>query len=141
MKRVSVLLAVLALLFGAACSREEAGDVAGDTADTIEDAAKDAADEVGDAADRAEDVIDDVNVDIDDFSFSPKERTVKLGGEVTWVNDGEAPHTVTSDTDAFDSDQIEADDEFSHRFTQKGSYEYHCENHPDRMKGTVVVES
>jgi plastocyanin len=142
MKRVFVVLAALLVVVGGVgCSKDEASDVAGDTADAVESAAADAADAAGDAADRAEDVVNDRNVEIDDFYFEPKTRTVKVGTEVTWVSDGDAAHTVTSDTDAFDSDQIESDEEFSFRFTQKGTYAYHCENHPDQMKGKVVVES
>ncbi len=135
-KRLLVVLAALSLLLGGvACSenaRDDAAEVAEDAADSVEDTARDAADKV-------EDIVNDRSVDIDDFSYSPARQKITVGTEVTWVNDGEVDHTVTSDDDAFASEQIASDEEFSHRFTQKGEYEYHCENHPDQMKGSVVV--
>jgi plastocyanin len=143
MKRMFVTLAALALLLGStACSADEAGDTAGEVADDVEDAAKDAADEARDAADRAEDVLNDESVDIDNFAYEPKTVTVTRGTEVTWVNRDDAPHTVTSDEgDALDSDELGEGDEFSERFLEDGTFEYHCEVHgKDRMSGKVVVE-
>ena len=143
MRRVPVLLVVLALALGsAACSPDEAQDTASDVADDAEDAAKDAADAAEDAADRAEDVVNDRNVDIDNFAFEPKSLTVTRGTEVTWVNRDDAPHTVTSDDgEALDSGELKEGDEFSERFLEDGTFTYHCEVHgKDRMSGTIVVE-
>jgi plastocyanin len=144
MRRVPVLLVVIALLFGAvACSADEAQDTAGDVADEAEDAAQDAADAAQGAADRAEDVVNDRGVDIDNFAYEPKTLTVTRGTEVTWVNQDDAPHTVTSDEgDALDSEQLGEGDEFSERFLEDGTFAYHCEVHgKDRMSGKIVVES
>ena len=107
-----------------------------------ESAAADAADTAEDAADRAEDVVNDRNVNIDNFAYEPKTLTVKRGTEVTWVNQDDAPHTVTSDAgDALDSEQLEEGDEFSERFLEQGTFAYHCEVHgKDRMSGKIVVE-
>jgi plastocyanin len=136
MRRACALLCLgLLLVFAGGCSKDaqdEAGQVAKDAAKTVEEGAKT-------AADRAEDVVNDRTVVIDDFLFRPDSRKVTVGTEVTWVNHGSVAHTVTSDNDAFDSGQIEVDKEFSNRFTQKGKYAYHCENHPDQMKGSIVV--
>lgn len=135
MKRVSVALVGLALVFsGAACSREEARDTAAD----VYDEAKEGAEE---AANRAEDVINDRTVSIKEIAFHPKERTVKIATEVTWPNLDAVTHTVTAENGAFDSGNIEGGKEFSFRFTQAGSYPYHCEIHgKERMSGTIVVE-
>ena len=145
MRRLFVLFALLMLVFGAAaCSQEDqeqAEDTAGDVADEAEEAAEDAADAVGDAADRAEDIANDRTVNIDDNAYEPKEREVTRGTEVTWVNQDDVQHTVTFDDEKIDgSDELEEGDEFSYRFTQEGTYEYHCEVHgADTMSGTVTV--
>src|SRR5579884_3531085 len=38
-----------------------------------------------------------------DNSFSPKVLHVKVGQTVTWINNGQSPHTVTADNKSFDS--------------------------------------
>jgi plastocyanin len=143
MRRVLVSIVAVAVLFGsAACSADEAGDTAGDVADDVEDTARDAADEARDAADRAEDIANDRNVNIDNFAYEPKSLTIRRGTEVTWVNQDDAPHTVTSDEgDALASEELGEGDEFSERFLEQGTFEYHCEVHgKDRMSGSIVVE-
>jgi plastocyanin len=42
-------------------------------------------------------------VSIQDFFFSPADVSVPAGTTVTWVNEGNVPHTVTSDDGQFDS--------------------------------------
>jgi plastocyanin len=138
MRRVLIAFAVAALSLGAAAC--------GDAGDDVRDAAEEAADEAGDAArdaaDRAEDVVNDRNVTIRDNRYEPSSRTISVGTEITWINRGDNPHTVTSDNDVFETDEnLGTDDEFSHRFTQAGTYDYHCEVHgEDEMSGTIVVE-
>ena len=142
MKRLSLIAVLVFLLGGVACSADEAEDTASEVADDVEDVARDAADEARDAADRAEDVANDRNVNIDNFAFEPKTLTIRRGTEVTWVNQDDAPHTVTSDDgDALDSGNLEEGDEFSERFLEDGTFSYHCEVHgKERMSGKVVVE-
>ena len=147
MKRLSMLLLAMTLVFGGvACSQDqqdEAGEVAEDAGEAAREAADDAAEAGRDAADRAEDVANDRTVNIDNFAYEPEEREITRGTEVTWVNQDDAPHTVTADSnDAFESDELEEGDEFSHRFTEEGTYKYHCEVHgADRMSGTITVKS
>ena len=38
----------------------------------------------------------DIEVKIDNFTFNPKQVTVKAGDTITWVNHDDIPHTVTS---------------------------------------------
>lgn len=146
MTRLRVLFVSVLLILGSVACSGDAGDTAEDVADAVESAAGDVADRAEDvaedAADRAEDVVNDRNVDIDNFAYEPKTLTVKRGTEVTWVNQDDAPHTVTSDEGgALDSEQLEEGDEFSERFLEQGTYAYHCEVHgKDRMSGKVVVE-
>jgi plastocyanin len=82
----------------------------------------------------------DTTVTIDNFTFSPGRLTVKAGTTVTWVNQDDIPHTVTSDTKAFKSKALDTDDKFTFTFATPGIYEYFCSLHP-HMTGTVVVES
>ena len=81
------------------------------------------------------------NVDVDDYGYAPGEMRIEQGDEVRWTNQGDETHTVTSDdpaADAFDSGELDSDDDFSHRFDNPGTYSYHCEIH-DSMQGVVQV--
>jgi plastocyanin len=77
-------------------------------------------------------------VDIVDFAFRPSMVFVHSGDTVEWYNEGAAPHTVTSDSGAFDSGVISPGGEYSETFANPGTYTYHCEIHPN-MQGTVLV--
>ena len=82
----------------------------------------------------------DAEVKISNFTFSPPQVTVKAGTTVTWTNDDDIPHTVTSSTLAFKSAALDTDDKFSFTFTTPGTYKYFCSLHP-HMTGTIVVEA
>jgi plastocyanin len=77
-------------------------------------------------------------VSIQDFNFSPASITVKPGTTVTWINQGQANHTVTHNGGAFDSGTLHPGQSYSHKFNKAGSYDYHCEIHSS-MRGTIVV--
>ena len=81
----------------------------------------------------------DTAVKIDNFTFTPQRVTVKTGTTVTWTNQDDIPHTVSSATKAFRSKALDTDDKFSFTFTTAGVYEYFCSLHP-HMTGTIVVE-
>jgi len=76
-------------------------------------------------------------IEINDFAFRPEKITVATGSTVTWINSGGA-HTVTEDSEVFDSGIIAAGGKFSFTFMDAGDYTYHCDIHPF-MKGMVVV--
>lgn len=79
-------------------------------------------------------------VTIADLKYDPTETTVAAGGEVTWTNDDDAPHTVTFDDDAVaSSEEMKKGDTFKASFDEAGTYAYTCAIHPD-MKGTVSVQ-
>jgi amicyanin len=79
-------------------------------------------------------------VQIDNFSFSPKIITVPAGTTVVWTNHDDVPHVVASGDDKFaKSPVIDTDQTFSHTFTSAGSYTYFCTIHP-HMTGKVIVE-
>ena len=82
----------------------------------------------------------------DEGCFIPSTVTIDVGGEVTWVNDDAAAHTVTSGVLAdggpdglFDSGLLEIGSEFSVTFWREGEYPYFCLVHP-WMEGLVIVE-
>jgi plastocyanin len=77
---------------------------------------------------------------IDNFTFAPQQITVKAGDTVTWTNQDDIPHTVTSQTLAFRSKALDTDDRFSFTFTTPGKYDYFCSLHP-HMTGSILVEA
>ncbi len=82
----------------------------------------------------------DAAVKIANFTFGPKELKVKAGTVVTWTNEDDIPHTVTSTTLVFKSAPLDTDQKFSFTFTTPGVYKYFCSLHP-HMTGTIVVEA
>jgi plastocyanin len=77
-------------------------------------------------------------VSIQDFFFSPADVTVEPGTTVTWVNEGNVPHTVTSDDGQFDSGVLMPGDSYTVMFKGQGTITYHCAIHPS-MTGSVTV--
>lgn len=73
-----------------------------------------------------------------DFAFTPSFIRVAPGSRVTWVNEGVAPHTVTSPDGAFDSGIISAGGSYARTFDTPGTFPYLCSLHPD-MTGTLIV--
>ena len=67
---------------------------------------------------------EDATAKIDNFTFVPARLTVKAGTTVTWCNEDDIPHTVTSATRLFKSKALDTDDRFSFTFTEPGTYEY-----------------
>jgi len=78
--------------------------------------------------------------------FAPDKVTVVIGvnSTVTWTNNDNAAHTVTSTnltsgTPAFDSGNLAAGQSFTYNFTSSGTYGYKCNYHA-WMTGTIVVK-
>ena len=80
-------------------------------------------------------------ISIDNFTFNPKQLSVKAGTAVTWTNHDDIPHGIASSGNTFTrSTALTTDDSFSFTFTTPGTYQYFCYLHPN-MVGTVVVEA
>ncbi|MGH2411246.1 MAG: cupredoxin domain-containing protein, partial [Chloroflexota bacterium] len=80
-----------------------------------------------------------VQVGIQNFAFSPRTLVIAAGTTVVWTNRDMAPHTVTSDTNAWmASARLDAGQSFSLTFSNPGTYTYHCAVHPF-MTATVIV--
>ncbi|MCX6347189.1 MAG: cupredoxin domain-containing protein, partial [Actinobacteria bacterium] len=60
------------------------------------------------------------------------------GDTVTWTNNDNHDHTVTSDSGTFNSGNIANGSTFSFTFSTAGAYSYNCSIHTS-MIGTIVV--
>ena len=77
-------------------------------------------------------------VAIEDFYFEPADAAIQPGDTIMWVNEGNTPHTVTSDDGQFDSEVLNPGESFMFTFPEAGTFSYHCEIHPF-MTGSVTV--
>jgi plastocyanin len=83
--------------------------------------------------------------------FYPPELTVPTGSDVTWTNDDDITHTITSGKNAgygmyeflqdgiFNSGDLDEGESFTFHFAEPGRYEYFCVPHP-WMNGVIVVQ-
>ena len=83
-------------------------------------------------------VAEGAKVTILDAAYDPAEVTVTAGYAVTWKNGGQQPHTVTAEDGSFDSGAKNPGQEWSHPFSNPGTFAYKCTQNP-AMKGTVKV--
>jgi len=81
-----------------------------------------------------------VNINVYDGSYQPKSITISAGTTVRWKNVGSHMHTVTSDTGLWDSRELDPGRTVSVVFAKPGTYTYHCTLHPQKMRGTIIVE-
>lgn len=100
-----------------------------------------------------------IDVSVEPMSFAPAQVNVRVGDSVRWTLAAPSPgggygdpepnavaHNVSSDTGAFRSGEPQLGPwQFSHVFTQPGTYRYYCERHGAPggvgMSGTVVVQA
>jgi plastocyanin len=84
----------------------------------------------------------EVTVKMEDNFFSPANITVEPGTTVTWVQEGNNPHTTTSYDGLWDSGLIEpgSGGSFSFTFDEPGTFDYYCIPHESMgMIGSVTV--
>jgi plastocyanin len=77
-------------------------------------------------------------VSIVDGGFVPASLSIAVGDTVTWRNDDDSPHTVTSDDGAFDSGNLDPGQSFTLTFSAERSTGYVCLYH-DEMTGTLTI--
>jgi plastocyanin len=98
-----------------------------------------------------------VQAEIKDFDFQPEPVRAEVGGTVSWTNEDDILHTITSgigqeqgvpgvskNKDAkpdglFDQEMDGVGSTFSFTFDKAGEYDYYCAIHPG-MRGTVIVD-
>lgn len=76
-------------------------------------------------------------VEIEGFRYEPGTVKAEAGGEVTWKNGDEAPHTATAEDRAFDTGTLKEGTSKSLR-VRPGTYSYFCRFHPF-MRGKLEV--
>ena len=73
------------------------------------------------------------------YSFSPATLMITKGTTVVWTNMSDAPHTVTSDTNAFNTpSNLTQNQTFMFTFNTAGTFTYHCNIHT-YMMATITV--
>ncbi len=73
------------------------------------------------------------------FSFDPKNLTIRVGDTVRWVNNSGTPHTTASSGN-WDSSIVASGSAFERTFTSAGTFNYKCDIHPDVQTGTITVQ-
>ena len=87
-------------------------------------------------------------VTISSKGFLPQTLLVKKGSTVTWTNQDNKPHQVSSDPHPTHSlipalgkgKLLPAGSSQTFTFTQPGTFTYHDEQNPLKFKGTIVVK-
>jgi plastocyanin len=80
---------------------------------------------------------DDIIVKMEGFKFVPETITIAKGNTVKWINNDSVIHRIVGF--GIVSKSIESGDDFSHTFTESGTFNYRCDIHPG-MTGTVIVK-
>jgi nitrite reductase (NO-forming) len=82
----------------------------------------------------------DQSITIADFTFDPDTLTVPSGEDVTIevTNDDDVEHSFTLDDDSVSQD-VEGGESQTVTLNLTEGIGWHCEYHPDTMKGTVTV--
>jgi plastocyanin len=71
-------------------------------------------------------------------AYIPNAITVAVGTTVTWTNNDNVGHTVSSQNNLWDSGDMEPGVTFSRTFQSAGTFPYYCVYHP-LMVGTITV--
>lgn len=75
-------------------------------------------------------------VTIKDFAFKPSPLIIKKGDTVIWINKDASPHDVKFAD--FKSPTLTGNAEYSHVFTETGTFDYICGLHT-YMTGRIIV--
>lgn len=83
-------------------------------------------------------------INIQTFQFQPKQIEVQAGTTVTWINQDDVRHTVTSGAPdnkdgRFDAPLAGKGAKFSFAFSQPGTYTFFCDRH-QHMRGEITVK-
>lgn len=92
-------------------------------------------------------VPEEASISISSTKFNPESISVKKGTLVTWVNDDSAIHHPAADPhpthdqsgNIGEGDVLAKGETFSYTFEKEGTYTYHDNLNPLKLKGTVIV--
>jgi plastocyanin len=76
---------------------------------------------------------------IANFVYLPDPIRIPVNGTVTWTNHDPDVHSATAEDLSWSSPVLNTGHSYSRTFTQRGTYNYFCEPHP-QMRGEVIVE-
>jgi plastocyanin len=73
---------------------------------------------------------DSLTVMMVNTQFDPRNARVAAGGTVTWTNEDDSPHTVTSASENWQKDaEVTAGGQTTHTFSDDGIYDVYCTFH------------
>ena len=72
-------------------------------------------------------------------TFVPATKTIKVGTTITWTNKDTDTHDVKSSSGVFSSPSMNLNATFSYTFSTAGTYNYSCAFHAG-MDGTIIVQ-
>lgn len=122
MKKTLIVLTLISVLFLTACSSPA------DTETTPEESSIQNISTPTEAT---------TSVDILEFKFVPDTLEINVGESVIWEHNDKVTHKIVFP--AFESDNMERGDTFTHTFDTSRTYEYYCSIHPT-MRGVIVVK-
>lgn len=72
------------------------------------------------------------DISLRDNQFAPRNIHADAGATVTWTNEDETRHTVTSASDNWTKDsEVDGGEETTHTFEESGVYDVYCSFHGD----------
>jgi plastocyanin len=80
----------------------------------------------------------DQTITIKDFTFDPSTLTVSGSTTIEVVNQDDTEHSFTLDDDSVSQD-VEGGESATVTIDPAASIGWHCEYHPDTMKGNITV--
>jgi plastocyanin len=153
--RVTMLVAIAAVLLSASLSSLAAQDASSEPACSASGATRGAAEaasppatatstataaamEAATAAPDASPTPHGCTIEMRIIAFNPAKTEIPVGTTVTWTNHDTVPHTATATERTFDSGILDPGKSFNFTFAKPGTYVYSCLIRPS-MKGTLVV--
>ena len=82
----------------------------------------------------------EILVDAGDNYFQPPHIVINAGTKVIWQNKGNLGHYIYSDDNpTLNALLPQKGSVFEKVFSEPGSHPYYCRNHPEEMRGLIVV--
>jgi alcohol dehydrogenase (cytochrome c) len=76
--------------------------------------------------------------DKDEYNYGPKRALVPVGTQVTFVNEGDMPHTASDQGGTWDTGMLDPGQRITLTFDRAGDFIYYCLPHP-WMMGQLIV--